>query len=119
MPTKSKILYSLGIIHFLISLGCQEKFDKTKWAGDDAIGGPEKVLMAEDLIKTNKLMGISHKQMLQLLGVPANYTDTTKTYYELLQEFDSIDPVFGKNLIITFNKDSIITDAEIKEWHKH
>jgi hypothetical protein len=118
MIAKSKLLYLLGIVFLSLLFGCTEKFDKTKWVDDDAIGGPEKVLMAEDLIKTNKLIGLTNKQMLKLLGPPANYTDTTKTYYELSQEFDSIDPVSGKNLIITFNKDSII-NAEIIKWHKH
>ena len=75
--------------------------------------------MAEDLLKTHKLIGLSHKQMLQLLGNPSNYADTTKTWYELSQEFDSIDPISGKDLVISFNKDSIITDAIIREWHKH
>ncbi len=57
--------------------------------------------------------------MLQLLGPPEN--DTTATWYTLKQKFEflGVDPVSGKNLIIKFNKDSIITHAEIEEWHKH
>ena len=54
-----------------------------------------------------------------MLGEPSNYTDTTKIYYQLTEEFNQIDPISGKDLIITFDKDSIITDAEIKEWHKN
>jgi hypothetical protein len=67
--------------------------------------------MAEDLIKTHKLIGLTNHQMLQLLGSPSNYADTTKTYYELSEEFDSIDPTSGKNLVIQFNKDSVIIKA--------
>ncbi|SRR5260221_7175446 len=103
---------------------CSEKFDKTKWAQYDEVDGPDRNLMAEDLLKNNKLVGLSHKQMLQLLGPPANYTDTfytdtLNTYYTLSEKYDMIDPVSGKDLVIKFNKDSIITSAEIKEWHKH
>lgn len=103
---------------FTIS-SCSEKFDKTKWAQYNEVDGPDRNLMAEDLLKNNKLVGLSHKQMIQLLGPPANQTDTTKTYYTLSEKYDMIDPVSGKDLIIKFNKDSIITSAEIKEWHKN
>jgi hypothetical protein len=96
-----------------------EKFDSVKWKQYNEVDGPDRDLMAEDLLKNYKLIGLSNRQMLQLLGAPANYTDTTKTYYVLTEEYDSIDPVSGKNLIITFSKDSIITHAQIKEWHKH
>ena len=57
--------------------------------------------------------------MLQLLGDPANFKDTTQTFYILSEEYDMIDPVSGKDLIIKFNKDSVIIHAEIKEWNKH
>jgi hypothetical protein len=96
-----------------------EKFDRTKWADLGELGGSDKVLMAEDLIKTKKLIGLTNKQMLLLLGQPAN--DTTSTWYDLEEEGEllSPDPVSGKDLVIKFNKDSIITHAEIQEWHKH
>jgi len=96
-----------------------EKFDQEKWKQYSEVDGPDRDLMAEDLIKNNKLMGLSSKQMRQLLGPPANFADTTETCYILTEEFDMIDPISGKNLIIKFNKDSIITHAEIQEWHKH
>jgi len=75
--------------------------------------------MADDLVKSHKLVGLSHKQMLQLLGTPENYEDTTKIVYTLVEKYDVIDPISGRNLIITFNKDSLITYAGIEEWHKH
>ncbi len=96
-----------------------EEFNSEQWKQYIGVDGPNRDSMADGLIKSHKLLGLSNKQMLQLLGGPANYTDTTKTYYELSEEFDGIDPVSGKNLIITFNKDSIITNAKIEEWHKH
>lgn len=116
--------FLVSFILFTCSTGCndisrKEKFDSEKWKQYIGFDGPDRDLMAEDLLGSHKLIGLSHKQMLQLLGDPSNYEDTTRTYYELSQEFDSIDPVSGKNLIITFDKDSIITNAIIQEWHKH
>jgi hypothetical protein len=77
--------------------------------------------MAEDLLKNHRLIGLTNKQMYQLLGRPWSnyYSDSVKKPYQLKVEYDMIDPISGKDLIITFNKDSIITHAEIKEWHKH
>jgi outer membrane protein assembly factor BamE (lipoprotein component of BamABCDE complex) len=117
---KSTLNILLIIICFFLAItlaGCGEKFDKTRW--DDVEGGPEKRKMAEDLVKTNKLIGLTNEQMLQLIGSPVN--DTTETWYRLEEEYEflGIDPVSGSDLIIKFNKDSVITHAEVKEWHKH
>jgi hypothetical protein len=108
-----------GFSLIIIISSCTEKFDKAKWAQYEEVDGPNRDLMAEDLLKNHKLIGLSHKQMILLLGSPANQTDTTNIYYALSEKYDMIDPVSGKDLIIKFNKDSIITSAEIKEWHKH
>jgi hypothetical protein len=117
---------SIGIVCFLFVVtlfSCHKvKFNSTRWQQyleTDGPDGSEREAMAEDLLQNYKLVGLTNKQMLQLLGPPANQTDTTKTYYTLSEKYDLIDPVSGKDLIIKFNKDSIITSAEIKEWHKH
>jgi hypothetical protein len=119
MIAKSKLIYLAGIIFLIALFGCGEKFDKTKWAEYDEVDGPDRDLMAEDLLKTHKLIGLTNKQMLKLLGPPANFTDTAKRYYVLKEEYDMIDPVSGKYLVIQFNRDSVITIAKIEEWHKH
>jgi hypothetical protein len=106
-----------GFCLILIITSCTEKFDKNKWGGYSEVDGPDRDLMAGNLLKTHQLIGLTNKQMHQLLGPPAN--DTTSTWYELKEEWDMIDPVYSKYLIIKFNKDSVIIGAEIKEWHKH
>lgn len=108
----------------LIAISCNNitkpaPFNRSKWLNYYSFDGPNRVSMAEDLIKTNRLIGLSNRQMLQLLGPPAHYDDTTKTVYELSQEFDMIDPISGKDLIIKFNKDSTVIGSKIEEWHKH
>jgi hypothetical protein len=124
MIARSELLYVLSIIVVFAILGCNdisrsEKFDQKIWKQYSEVDGPDRDLMAEDLLKTHKLIGLTNKQMLQLLGPPEN--DTTSTWYGLEQEgeFLSPDPVSGKNLVIQFNKDSVITSAKIEEWHKH
>ena len=124
MIARSKLIYALSVIAVFTLFGCnditrREKFNKELWDQYGSFDGPERDLMAEDLIKTHRLIGLTNKQMLQLLGSPSNLGDTTKTSYELSQEFDSIDPISGKNLVIQFKKDSVITSASIEEWHKH
>ena len=118
----SFIITFVVLCTFLIScnnITKRERFNQQTWNEYQGFDGPDRDGMAEDLINTHRLIGLSNKEMLQLLGSPANYADTTKTYYELSQEFDSIDPISGKNLVITFNKDSIIVDAKIEDWRKH
>ena len=119
MITRSKLFYVLSIIFLLAVSACTKSFDKKEWADFGELGSSDKVLMAEDLLKTNKLIGLTNKQLHELLGPPAN--DTTATWYNLKEngEFLSPDPASGKNLVIQFNKDSVIISAKIEEWHKH
>lgn len=116
-------IYFVYFLFIVILISCNKiKFNSNRWQqymGVDGPDGSEREAMAEDLLQNYKLVGLTNKQMLQLLGPPENYTDTTKTYYTLSEKYDMIDPVSGKDLIIKFNKDSIINSAEIKEWHKH
>ena len=119
MSNKIQVINILLFLIFTIT-SCGEKFDKNGWGSYGEVDGPsDRVSMAEDLAKTHKLIGLTHKEMLQLLGPPANYTDTTLTAYVLKEEYDMIDPISGKDLIITFNKDSIITSVKIEKWNKH
>jgi hypothetical protein len=121
---RNKISVIAFLIFFVVNASCNditksEKFDQARWKQYAGFDGPDRDLMAEDLLKTHKLIGLTNKQLLQLLGGPSNFSDTTKIYYELSQQYDMIDPISGKNLIITLDKDSIVSKAEIVEWHKH
>jgi len=105
-------------LEFAVS-ACTKAFNKKEWAEDvGELGGSDKVLMAEDLVKSHQLLGVNNRQLIQLLGSPTNYTDTTKTCYTLSEKYDMIDPISGKDLVIQFNKDSVIISAKIEEWHK-
>jgi len=113
------IIIALCAFYSCNDISRQEKFNKSKWNNSGELDGSDKELMAEDLEKTHKLIGLTNKQMLQLLGPPEN--DTTATWYRLEEEGESLspDPSSGKDFIIQFNKDSVIISAKIEEWHKH
>jgi hypothetical protein len=55
--------------------------------------------------------------MENLLGQP-QYEDSTSLGYQIDTHYDVIDPVYHKQLELTFNKDSIITSFKIDEWKK-
>jgi len=110
----------LPLIILFSILGCQPtvKFDSAKWKQNVRTEGSDRNSMADDLVKSGKLIGVTHKQMLALLGEPSPIVDTKDTYYELSVNYDTVDPVSGRDLVITFSKDSVITSAQIKVWHK-
>lgn len=114
------LLFFLLIPLFFMSCS-KRKFDSNQWKKaygvEDGPGDKEKEEMAEDLVASRKLIGLDRKQMIDLLGEPAN--DPTSTWYTLEENYDMIDPVSGSYLHIYFNKDSIITKAAIINWHKH
>jgi len=116
-----KIIF-VTLFSIFFALGCQKTnvtFNSAKWKQHDWVESPGRNLMADDLVASHKLIGLSHQKMLALLGPPSPIVDTKDTYYELSQKYEGADPVSGRDLIITFNKDSVITNARIKVWHKY
>ena len=99
----------------------KKKFNSTLWKEsydvNRGFGDSELKAMAEDLVISHKLIGLTYKQMLDSLGEPEN--DPTSTRYTLEENYDTIDPVSGSYLQIDFNKNSIITKTAIIKWHKH
>ncbi len=123
MEKKVKAFFGILLLSLSVSfVGCHKKeFNSEEWKdsydANRGFGAPELKSMAEDLVASRKLIGLTHKQMLDLLGPPEN--DPSSTWYTLEENYDTIDPVSGNFLQIDFNKDSIITKAYVREWHKH
>ena len=114
-------IITIFLLSILFLFSChKKKFNSEYWTEYGAADGPsgsERLDMAEDLVKSRRLIGLNTKQMLKLLGPPLN--DSTSTWYRLQENYDIIDPVSGSYLQINFNKDSIIKKASIIKWHKH
>jgi outer membrane protein assembly factor BamE (lipoprotein component of BamABCDE complex) len=115
----TKNLFLAAFLLFF-ALGCQPtvKFDSAKWKQPNALENGDRNAMADDLVNSGKLVGLTRPQMLILLGTPAPIVDTKDAYYILSTNYDTVDAVSGRDLIITFSKDSVITSAKIKVWHK-
>lgn len=115
------------IIVFLIIFFCscnsgdnELKFDKVKWnqQDDPAFTPPYRKKMIKDLTTNHKLQGISYKELVGLLGIP-DFKDSNSLFYKIIEDYGrDIDPIYTKDLIFTFSKDSIITSYKIAEWKK-
>lgn len=109
------------IISLLSILSCKQdqKFDKAAWSEKGDLGiFPNRNKMLNDLMKNHQLKGLTHKQLVELLGEPEEYSDTepNTAYYNVVTDYGrDIDPVCTKNLKIKLNGDSIVTDVNIYE----
>jgi len=78
--------------------------------------------MVQDLIGKHQLIGLTTRQVRDLLG-DADHTELGEkpncvTYQVLLDFGWDIDPVHTKDLVLEFNEDSIVTKVDLLEWKK-
>ncbi|WP_295650949.1 hypothetical protein [uncultured Mucilaginibacter sp.] len=113
------------ILCFLLLVSCGQyppkiKFDRKLWDEKLDWDYPNREFMIDDLVKNHRLKGLTYKQLVDSLGEPANFGDTTNIVsYEIITDFGSdIDPVHTKTLVIQMNKDSVTTGFKIEEWNK-
>lgn len=115
--TKLRLLIVLMVV-LIWSCNQSMDFDSAKWKMKEDIEYPYRNKMLSDLTKNHKLIGLSYKQAIELLGIP-QYEDSSRISYEVLQDYGSdIDPVHTKYLNLALSKDSIITSFKIDEWKK-
>ena len=111
------IIYFLLFI-FLVSCNNSEKFDKAKWQeqGDLKLYTHRKSML-NDLTKNHQIKGISYRQLINLIGVPENYSDNEKNilYYEIETDYGyDIDPVYTKTLEIKLTNVARASLEELK-----
>ena len=109
----------LIICVLLIAYKNEIKFDKVGWiVKGDLNSYPNRDRMLNDLIKNQKLKGLTYRQLIKNIGEPEkNMTgDRYSIYYNIMTDYGlDIDPVYIKTLEFKFDKDSIITDYRINE----
>jgi hypothetical protein len=113
-----RTLLTIGTI-LILTTSCHQKFDKEKWnTQEDLRTYPFRESMLSDILENKKLIGLPCRQILDSLGQP-NAIENGQIYYSSNIEYGTdIDPVYFKDLVFTFDKDSIVTDIKIKEWKK-
>ena len=111
-----KLVIFLFTMCFWLS-ACNEKFNKEKWEEGDGINYTYRNAMIDDLLKNYHLKNLSYDELVQIIGEP-DQKDSVHASYNLIVKYDMIDPIYSKYLNCSFNADSIITNAEVKEWKK-
>ena len=115
-----KLIIILSFI--LLSFACNPKFEKTGWLYQGDVGiYPNREIMLNDQTENNKLKGLTYRELIAKIGPDENFKSGYDTciFYSIVTDFGwDIDPVYTKDLVFKFNKDSVVVDYEIKEWKK-
>lgn len=97
-----------------------QKFTRELWSYGDGLNYPSRKRILEDLMDNHKIKGLKHYDLVQLLGSP-QFRDTTKFIYTYQIEDTGTEynpkknPIYRKNLLVYFSKDSVVTKTEIFE----
>lgn len=128
MIIKRNINFVLLILQFSIFVflsSCegskkQIKFDKNKWneQTDQLFPPSYRSQMLTDLMTSYRLKGLKYSELIELLGVP-DAKDSSSLSYKIIVDYErDIDPVYTKELVFSFSKDSVITAFKVNEWKK-
>jgi hypothetical protein len=115
---KKNIIVFFGLLIILFS-ACNRgmKFDKDKWNAGDGLTFPNRNIMLDDLLQSQKLKGMKYYQVINLLHRPQG-GDSTMMYYEIVRNVEPGSSDYKKNLILYLSKDSIVTATKIVETGK-
>jgi outer membrane protein assembly factor BamE (lipoprotein component of BamABCDE complex) len=110
----------IGLVGFAVFTGCsnRSKFDRQKWSYGDGLEYPLRDEVLEDLMANHHIKGLTLDQVIDSLGAPQR-RDSLKFTYQILDnsfEFGQKNPIYKKNLVVYFNKDSVATKFEISEY---
>jgi len=120
----NKLFFKLmfAALVFISVAGCNNKqeFTREMWHYGDGLNFPSRKAILDDLLANHKIVGLNHYQVIQLLGSP-QFKDTAnfKYYYQIedtgTQYNPKKKPIYTKNLVLSFSKDSIVTKKEVIE----
>lgn len=118
-----KIKLTVFFCFILVLFACKNtKFEKAGWEYQGDLGMyPNREKMLKDLIENHKLKGLTYRELIAKIGPDQNFRSGYDTciFYSIVTYYGrDIDPLFTKNLVFKFNKDSIVIDYEIKEWKR-
>jgi hypothetical protein len=115
-----RTLLTIGTILIFVT-SCRQEFEKSKWQTQgDLETYPYRESMLWDILENKKLVGQKLIQIRDLLGPPDSIVDGEMDYIIIIiiDYGSDIDPVYLKHLVVTFDKDTIVTGTKIREWKK-
>jgi hypothetical protein len=96
-------------------------FDQNAWLqARSEPGDPVRLKMLPSLIKAHPLTGMSKDQLLALLGPSEiiNGRGSDKVSYILSEEYEGIDPVEGKDLVLEMDGAGKVRAWRVLSWKK-
>jgi len=113
---------TLAALAFISITGCnnQQKFTRELWHYGDGLNFPSRKMILDDLLANHKIVGLNHYQVIQLLGSP-QFRDTASFKYSYQIEDTGTqynpkkNPIYTKNLVLYFSKDSVVIKKEVIE----
>ncbi|WP_157799168.1 hypothetical protein [Mucilaginibacter auburnensis] len=101
----------------IFSCKFKEPFNKVLWDTKEDIEWPYRDSMLEDLTKNHQLVGLKYKNAIDLLGDSNYHESDISLSYDIITDYGSdIDPVYIKTLELKFDKDSVLSSFQVKEW---
>jgi len=99
-------------------------FESEKWKNGtipQTLGNsiePYRHRMISDLLENKRLVGKPKQEVINMLGSQRNYMDDIyqESYWLTSENGTDIDPIAGKNLVLTYNDKDILINAEIVTW---
>ncbi len=123
ISTKPFYLVVIATLALLTITSCgnnKREFTRDAWSYGDGLEYPSRDAILEDLLAKHKLEGLTHYQVIQLLGSPQD-RDTINFKYTYQIVNTGVDynpkknPVYKKDLVLYFSKDSVVTKRAIVE----
>ena len=111
-------MIAMAVLSVTMTSCSHTKFEKGKWIDrtDPAFPPYDRRNMVEDLLKNHKLVGLTYRQLIDNLGKPDVDEEGLLIYHIIIDFKDDIDPIFTRDLDISYSKDSLIAFVKVVDW---